>query len=92
MQWNTQDSNITTNLKVEVDFTLPELSATNGMTSKCHVDESTKGRNDMIVGRDLFSELGLNIKFYDHVIKAYDGTLKGLNHARLIWVRMNLKI
>ena len=44
MQWHTQAGNITTNLKVKVDFTLPELSATNAVTWKCHVDNSTKGR------------------------------------------------
>ena len=29
MQWHTQAVNITTDLKVEADFTLPTLSATN---------------------------------------------------------------
>ena len=31
MQWHTQAGNITTNLKVEVDFTLPILSTKNFM-------------------------------------------------------------
>ena len=31
MQWHTQAGNITTNIKVEIDFTLTELSATNFM-------------------------------------------------------------
>ena len=35
---------ITTNLKVEIDFTLPAFSATNVVTWNCHVDDSTKGR------------------------------------------------
>ena len=75
MQWHTQAGNITTNLKVKVDFTLPELSAMNAM--KRHVDDSDKGRYDMILGQYLLTELWLNFKFYDHVIKAYDGTFKG---------------
>ena len=37
MQWNTQAGNITNNLKVKVDFTLPALSATNFVTWNFHV-------------------------------------------------------
>ena len=55
MQWHTQSGNITTNLKVEVKFTLPELSATNVVTWKCHVDDSDKGRNCMILGIDILT-------------------------------------
>ena len=50
MEWRTQAGNITTNLKVDLYFTLPELSATNMVTWKCHVDYSAKGRYDMISG------------------------------------------
>ena len=39
MQWNTQAGNITTDLKVNVDFTLPALSAKNIVAWKCHVDD-----------------------------------------------------
>ena len=38
MQWHMQAGNITTNFKVNVDFTLPALSTTNVVTWKCHVD------------------------------------------------------
>ena len=51
MQWYIQAGNITTNLKVELDFTLPEISNTNVATWKFHVDDSAKGRYDMILGR-----------------------------------------
>ena len=44
MQWNTQTGNITTNLKVKIDFTLPVLSARNSVTWNLHVNDSTKGR------------------------------------------------
>ena len=57
MQWNTQDRNITTNLKVNVYFTLPTLSATNVAIWKFHVDDSSKGRYDMILGRYLLTGL-----------------------------------
>ena len=55
MQWHTQAGNITTNIKVEVDFTLPALSATNVVMWKCHMDDSAKGRYDIIVGRDILT-------------------------------------
>ena len=44
VQWHTQAGNITTNLKVKVDFTIPALSATNVVTWNFHVDDSTKCR------------------------------------------------
>ena len=39
--------------------------------------DSDKDRCDMILGRNILIELGLNIKFSDNVIEAYDGTFKG---------------
>ena len=77
MQWNTQSGNIMTYLKVKIDFTLPVLSATNSVTWNFHVDDSAKGRCDMILGRDLLTELGLNLEFSKHVIKADDGPFNG---------------
>ena len=53
MQWHTQAGIITTNLKVQVDFTLPKPSMTDITTWKCHVDDSAKGRYNMILGRYL---------------------------------------
>ena len=53
MQCHTQVGNITTNLKVKVYFASPETSATRIMTWNFHVDDSTKGRYGMIIGRDL---------------------------------------
>ena len=55
MQWHTQAVNITTNIKVKVDFTLPELSMANVVTWKFHVDDSTKGRYAMILGQDVLT-------------------------------------
>ena len=53
MQWNTHAKNITNNLKVKIDFTLPALSATNVVIWNCHVDDFAKGRYDMILGHDI---------------------------------------
>ena len=75
-----------------MEFTLPTLSVTNVVIWKCHLDDSAKGRYDMILGQDLFTELGLSLKFSDHIIEADDGLLKGIQHPWLIWVRMTLNI
>ena len=55
MQWHMQAGNIITNIKAEVDFTLSELITTNVMAWEFHVDDSTKGRYNMILGRDLIT-------------------------------------
>ena len=57
MQQHTQAVNITTNLKAEVEFTLPELSATNFVTWRYHVGDSIKGRYGMILRKYLLTEL-----------------------------------
>ena len=77
MQWHTQAGNISTNPKVKIDFTLPTISATNVVTWIFHMDESAKGRYDMILRRYILTELVLNLKFSEYVIKAGDGTSNG---------------
>ena len=47
------------------------------MTWKCHVDESTKSRYDMILGRYLLTKQVLNIKCSNIVIAADDIPFKG---------------
>ena len=61
MQWHIQAGSIITNLKVNIDFTLPEFSATKIVTWNCHVDDSDKVRYGIILGRDLIKYLVLNI-------------------------------
>ena len=77
IQWQTQDRNITTNIKVTVDFTLPALSATDVVTWKCHVYESAKGRYDIILGTYPLKEFVLNIIFSKDVIEADEGPFIG---------------
>ena len=60
-----------------MDFSLYALSATNGMMWNCHIDDSNKGRYDMILGRYLLTKLEWNLKFSDHFIEADDGPFKG---------------
>ena len=61
MQCITQVGNITTNMKVKIYFTLPELSATKIMTWDCHVDDSDKVGYDIILGGYILTSLVLNI-------------------------------
>ena len=76
IQWHMKAVKITNNLKVKIDFTLPELSTTKIVKWNCHLDDSAKERHDLILGRDLLTELGLNLKFSDNIIKASDGPFK----------------
>ena len=56
------------------------------------MDDSAKVRYDMILGWDQLPELGLNLKFYEHVIEVDDELLSGIQHPWLIWVRIYLNI
>ena len=62
MQKHAQVGNITTNMRVKIDFTLPELSATIIVAYNFHVNESTKGRYDIILGRYILTVLVLILK------------------------------
>ena len=53
VQWYVQAKNITTNIKVKVFLTLPALSTTNVVIWRYHLDDSTKGRYNMILVRDI---------------------------------------
>ena len=48
MQWHTQAVIITNNLKVNINFALFELNATEIVTWNFHVDDSVKDRYDII--------------------------------------------
>ena len=79
-QWHTQAGIITTNIQVKIVFTLPKLSATKIMMWNCHVYDSSKGKYDVFLGRDLLTSLGLNIKLSDHVIEADDKPFKLISY------------
>ena len=56
------------------------------------MDESTKGKYNMILGQDILTELGLNLKLSEHVINSDDEPLKGIQHPWLIRVRIYINI
>ena len=53
MQWKMQVGNLTTNMNVKIDFTLPGFRATKFLTWYCHGLESARGIYNTILGRDL---------------------------------------
>ena len=57
MQCYMQAGNISTDMKVHIDCTLPEFSATKTVTCNCHVDDSTKVRYVLIMGRGMLTSL-----------------------------------
>ena len=77
MKWHTQAVNLTTNMRVKIDSTLPDFSATKYVTQEFSVDNSAKNRYRMILGTDLLKPMGLNLKNSEHVIKGGEGTFEG---------------
>ena len=95
MQWHIQAVNITTNLKVKIDFTLPELSATKIVAWNCHVHDSVKSVYEIVLGRHILILLGLNLKLSQRVIKADDWYLRWSTVPMVhicIPVNLNIKI
>ena len=78
MKWYAQAGSITTNLKVIINLTLPELSAIEIVTWNFHANDFAKVRYDMILGRYVLTALVINLKLSDRIIEADDGPLKGL--------------
>ena len=72
-----QSGKFTTPKKANVDFCLLEFSTTKIMTWKFHVDECTNCRYYMILGKDLFTALGLDLKFPENIILGGEGPYKG---------------
>jgi hypothetical protein len=64
-KWTTKAGSFETNRKVNCQFTLPEFHQGKDITWTMYVDESDKRLNnyDMIIGRDLLTELGIDLMF-----------------------------
>ena len=93
MWWQIKAVNITINFNVKIDFILPELSSTNAVTCKFHVDDSYRGRYDMILGRDILTELVSNLYLFANASsKQMMDLLQDLLHLWLICVCKYLKI
>ncbi len=64
-KWSTKAGSFKTNRKVNCQFTLPEFHQGKDISWTMYVDESDKRLNnyDMIIGRDLLKELGIDLLF-----------------------------
>ena len=71
--WEAQAGKFMTSKKVDIDFCLPEFSATKIVKRKFHVYESTTGRYIMILVRYLLTALGLDHKLSDNIIIGVNG-------------------
>ena len=74
--WETQAGKFMTSKKVNIDFCLPEFSATIFLSWNCHVDSSTTGRYNMILGSDLLTAMRLDIRFSRYL------SLAGMDHTK----------
>ena len=57
-----------TKSKTELKFRLPELAPTADITTSAYVYEGKMHDYDIIVGRDLLNEIGIDLRFSDCVI------------------------
>ena len=74
--WATAGGEFQTRRKAKVEFQLPEFSTSKEISWSFHVDESDPKNDalgyDMIIGRDLLTDLGIIIDFEDGYI-IWDG-------------------
>ena len=76
MVFNTPGGQLISNSTCKVLFQLPELNSSRTIEWKCQVNDSKVPTNyDMIIGRDLLEELGINIQFSDGTIEWDDAQL-----------------
>ena len=68
-KWTTTASPLSTTKLCKIQFSLPELLPTRLVKWKVHVDASNQLPYDMILGRDLLHELGLNLNFEDKTVQ-----------------------
>ena len=66
-QWNTAGGAATTSEKAIIQFSLPEFYEKTIIQKEVHVF-NTEMNYDMIIGRDLLTELGINLDFYHQKI------------------------
>jgi hypothetical protein len=75
--WNTAAGKMSTHGKVRVTFTLPELSPSASVDTTVHAHDGHLSQYDMIIGRDLLKDLGIDVLFSTSTIE---------------WTRMNASI
>ena len=62
VEWSTVAGKVSTNKKAKIQFSLPELFEAPLIEWRVHLADSL-GNYDMIIGRDMLSELGIDLHF-----------------------------
>jgi len=76
MQWHTKAGTFTTTKKCKTTFILDEFYENKEIEWNLYVDSSPgPHKYDMIVGRDLLSELGITLNFSDQTVTWQDSTI-----------------
>ena len=76
LTFNTPSGPLITHSSCKLLFKLPELSNSRIIEWKCQVNDSKSPSNyDMIVGRDLLEQLGINLKFHTQTIEWDDAEI-----------------
>ncbi len=73
-KWETPGGTMHTSEKVKARFTLPEFHDNHLLEFDVHVAENL-GAYDMIIGRDVLRDLGINIKFSDMTVEWDNSTI-----------------
>ena len=63
--WTTKSGTFTTTRKCRINFTIPSLHKHREITWNCYIDDrhSSTSPYDLIIGRDLMHEIGIDIRF-----------------------------
>ena len=69
VKWKTAAGSFKTSTRCNVVFSLPELQEKRVMKSNFHVVNEQMTQYDMIIGRDLLSELGIDLEFSTNQIR-----------------------
>ena len=72
VEWETKGGIFITEGTCTTTFSFPEFKNWKGIEWQLHVDSMTKAKDshyDMIIGGDLMSELGLDIKYSTHTVQ-----------------------
>ena len=68
VQWNTTAGTFVTSSRTKLQFKLPEFHEKRVVEYQVHVTKDL-GRYDMIIGRDILEELGIDIKFSNNTME-----------------------
>ena len=92
-RWVTQVDDFNTNYIRILDILLPCLDLKKGVTLNLHMDDSqVTHRYDIILGYNIFSDLGTDLCFYNNTIRISGGVYEGCTAPMKTILKVNFKI